>query len=127
MLYGYLRPYQNKVWLADCTGLCSVEQFVLRSTSPENAELLWFALRSQHVLDRVLELTNNLQLPRLSSGNLLTTRMRWPSDSEREEAIDGLRQVQRLAVALNDRIAKRDQLVQAAPGSMLNEVFSGRV
>jgi type I restriction enzyme S subunit len=31
VLYGYLRPYQNKVWAADRPGLCSVEQYVLRS------------------------------------------------------------------------------------------------
>src|SRR5207253_36054 len=27
ILYGYLRPYLNKVWRADIDGLCSVDQY----------------------------------------------------------------------------------------------------
>src|SRR5262249_8395921 len=28
IVYGYLRPYLNKVWIADFDGLCSVDQYV---------------------------------------------------------------------------------------------------
>ncbi|MFQ5592639.1 MAG: restriction endonuclease subunit S [Anaerolineae bacterium] len=29
IVYGYLRPYLNKVWIADCEGVCSVDQYVI--------------------------------------------------------------------------------------------------
>jgi type I restriction enzyme S subunit len=65
VLYGYLRPYLNKVWVADRHGLCSVEQFVLRPREAVDADQLATCLRSSLVLGEAVEATNNLQLPRL--------------------------------------------------------------
>lgn len=70
VLYGYLRPYLNKVWRADGPGLCSVEQYVLRPRAGVNADLLGYALRSQDTLDRVNEATHRLQLPRIRTALL---------------------------------------------------------
>jgi hypothetical protein len=72
VLYGYLRPYQNKVWAADRAGLCSVEQYVLRPRPHVDPTLLSLALRSARVLDYAVEQTNSLQLPRLGIRALLT-------------------------------------------------------
>ena len=71
VLYGYLRPYQNKVWAADRTGLCSVEQYVLRPGPHVDPALLSLALRSSRVLDYAVDQTNSLQLPRLGIRALL--------------------------------------------------------
>ncbi len=72
VLYGYLRPYQNKVWGADRVGLCSVEQYVLRPGPLVDPTLLSAALRSSRVLDYAVSQTNSLQLPRLGIRALLT-------------------------------------------------------
>ncbi|WP_165399669.1 restriction endonuclease subunit S [Janibacter limosus] len=69
--FGYLRPYLNKAWVADRTGLCSVEQFILEPVDGLAPELLAHLLRSAHVLDRAVAATNRLQLPRLSLKTLL--------------------------------------------------------
>lgn len=69
--FGYLRPYLNKAWVADRTGLCSVEQFVLEPVDGLDPELLAHLLRSAHVLDLAVAATNRLQLPRLSLKTLL--------------------------------------------------------
>lgn len=53
IVYGYLRPYLNKVWIADFDGLCSVDQYVY-SVSPTLADtqfLAWF-MRSPTFLRR---------------------------------------------------------------------------
>ena len=71
VLYGYLRPYQNKVWAADRAGLCSVEQYVLRPGLHVDPILLSLALRSSRVLDYAVDQTNSLQLPRLGIRALL--------------------------------------------------------
>ena len=72
LLYGYLRPYLNKVWVADRHGLCSVDQYVLRPRPTTNPEQLAHILRGRAVLDRAIELTHSLQLPRLRSGLLMS-------------------------------------------------------
>lgn len=69
--YGYLRPYLNKVWTADRTGLCSVEQFTLTPAEDVDARLLSVVLRSEAVWRSAQEATNNLQLPRLGLGALM--------------------------------------------------------
>lgn len=71
VLYGYLRPYQNKVWEADRVGLCSVEQYVLRPSPQVAPTLLSSALRSSRMLDYAVRQTNSLQLPRLGIRALL--------------------------------------------------------
>lgn len=51
ILYGYLRPYLNKVWLADRHGLCSVDQYVLRPKIGVSGALLAYCLRGRGVPD----------------------------------------------------------------------------
>lgn len=69
--YGYLRPCLNKVWAADRTGLCSVEQFTLTPVEDVDARVLSVVLRSEAVWRSAREATNNLQLPRLRLGSLM--------------------------------------------------------
>jgi len=70
IVYGYLRPYLNKVWVADMDGLCSVDQYVLRPKSDLPATYVAHALRSRSTLGQAIAMTHNLQLPRLRSGLL---------------------------------------------------------
>ena len=65
VVYGYLRPYLNKVWVADRVGLCSVDQYVLRPKEGVEPRLLAYVLRSGGTLAQAEQLTHNLQLPRL--------------------------------------------------------------
>lgn len=71
IVYGYLRPYLNKVWVADCDGFCSVDQYVIQP-KPDIVDTQYLAhyMRSKSFLSRAIELTHNLQLPRLRSGLL---------------------------------------------------------
>lgn len=75
LTYGYLRPYLNKVWVADRIGLCSVEQFVLDPVDGVDPDLLGHLLRSAHVLDQSVAATNQLHLPRLSLKTLLAMQV----------------------------------------------------
>ena len=65
VVYGYLRPYLNKVWVADRVGLCSVDQYVLRPKEGVEPRLFAYVLRSRGTLAQAEQLTHNLQLPRL--------------------------------------------------------------
>lgn len=70
VLFGYLRPYLNKVWASDGPGLCSVEQYVLRPRQGVDAALLSAALRTRGSLGQATAATHHLQLPRLRSALL---------------------------------------------------------
>jgi type I restriction enzyme S subunit len=105
IVYGYLRPYLNKVWVADRHGLCSVDQYVLRPRDGTNAELLAHILRGRAVLDQAIELTHSLQLPRLRSGLLLSLEVPIVQRAEAPELVRRLDRVRDLVV---DLVARRE-------------------
>jgi hypothetical protein len=126
LVYGYLRPYLNKVWVADRHGLCSVDQYVLRPRPTTPPELLAHLLRGQAVLDRAIELTHSLQLPRLRSGLLMSLEVPMIAESEAEDVtrrIDGVRdRIVRIAASRQKQLRAAEALVPAA----LNGAFGSR-
>ncbi|MFF0478990.1 restriction endonuclease subunit S [Streptomyces sp. NPDC004284] len=127
VLYGYLRPYLNKVWLADQHGLCSVEQYVLRPNGVMPAELIAAGLRSKSILDRVLEATHNLQLPRLRSGLLMAMELPAIPPQHHERAIADITAFSQRVTALAARQRHRDELLAALRPAVLDAAFSGRL
>lgn len=66
ILYGKLRPNLNKVWLANQTGICSTDIFVI---SPEEERVLSplyaYVFRSSRFNDMVMSKIKGAQLPRI--------------------------------------------------------------
>jgi hypothetical protein len=125
IVYGYLRPYLNKVWLADRHGLCSVDQYVLRPRDGVDADLLSYALRSRSALDQAVQMTHSLQLPRLRSGLLASMVVPWLEGRGRLSIRSQLELVSRsLSAAVQLR---RDQarIAKSLIPSMLNSAFAG--
>lgn len=121
--FGYLRPYLNKAWVADRTGLCSVEQFVLEPVDGLAPELLGHLLRSAHVLDRAIAATNRLQLPRLSLKTLLA--MEAPDIRVAQPDLTRRLDVLRDQFVTLSRIDKRREVLREGmlPAAR-NEIFS---
>jgi type I restriction enzyme S subunit len=88
IVYGYLRPYLNKVWIADGEGLCSVDQYILRP-APKliDTHYLAYFMRSPHFLQRANELTHNLMLPRLRSGLLASIEIPVPILAKQQKVV----------------------------------------
>lgn len=123
VLYGYLRPYQNKVWVADGDGLCSVEQFVLRANKNVDPHFLGWALRARSTLSAAISGTNNLQLPRLRSSQLASIpifdiRKATPELRGRLEVVE---ESLIRAHALNE---KRRETMKALPQAARNAEFA---
>ncbi len=125
VVYGYLRPYLNKAWVADLDGLCSVDQYVLRPTGRMSSRLIGYVLRSSGVLEQARTLTHNLQLPRLRSGLLMA--MKAPDIPLEQQA-----QMESRLSELSNRVcviagARRRQreTVDALGRAALNRAFAG--
>lgn len=121
--YGYLRPYLNKAWVADRTGLCSVEQFTLTSNPGVDPRVLSVVLRSDSVWLAAQSATNSLQLPRLSLGALMSFEvpdvrgLAWESIAPEVERITSL--IVREAKLRSQRQHLHDSILPAAR----NEIF----
>jgi type I restriction enzyme S subunit len=100
IVYGYLRPYLNKVWLADFDGLCSVDQYVYQVdiTKADTEFIAWF-MRSPLYLQRApIDLTPG-QLPRLRTDEVAAVELPLPS----------LKDQRRLAARLNSQMTAVEQ------------------
>ena len=127
VLYGYLRPYLNKVWVADRHGLCSVEQYVLRPNGVMSAELIAAALRSKRSLDRIVDLTHNLQLPRLRSRLLMSLDIPFIPAGRQSQAATELTTCMKKCEHYVDLITRRNKLLASFRSSILNAAFTGHL
>jgi type I restriction enzyme S subunit len=128
IVYGYLRPYLNKVWVADCEGVCSVDQYVIRP-KPEIVDTGYLAhfMRSPIFLKQAIERTHNLLLPRLRIALLESISIPLLPIPEQRRIVaylDGLQaQVDELT-ALQD--AAQAELEALLP-SVLDKAFRGEL
>jgi type I restriction enzyme S subunit len=99
IVYGYLRPYLNKVWVADFDGYCSVDQYVFSVSPSVTPEYVSLYLRSPEYL-RIAPITSTPgQLPRIRTDEVLEVPIPLP-------AIEDQR---RIAAQLADQLAAGEQ------------------
>lgn len=124
VLFGYLRPYLNKAWAADRTGLCSVEQFTLRPMDGVSPVVLSTVLRSAHVLNAVVEATNGLQLPRVGIKALMDVRVPDPRIMDSSAVLARVARLTDLVIAAESRRVRRDELLVGLLPATRNEIFN---
>lgn len=108
IVYGYLRPYLNKVWIAEFDGICSVDQYVFTVNSRHDRNYVAHFLRSSEFLKTAPIDSAPGQLPRIRSGEIAATLIPIPSlDEQRRIAeildkADALRGKHKRALELID-------------------------
>ena len=72
VLYGRLRPYLNKVWLASFEGLCSTEFHVLRTKDPEalRPEYLAVVMRTGLIVKQTKHMMTGNTHPRIANRDV---------------------------------------------------------
>jgi type I restriction enzyme S subunit len=89
VLYGRMRPYLNKVWVADFDGLCSAEFLVFRKSNWLNSKFLAFRLNS----DDFVEFANarvSGERPRVDFEKLARFPILFPPADEQERIVTKL-------------------------------------
>jgi type I restriction enzyme M protein len=69
VLYGKLRPYLNKVWIAEFDGVCSTELLVLKPIIP--AVLLKYILLSPIFVEQAMSKIRGVSLPRIKPSDAM--------------------------------------------------------
>ena len=124
VVYGYLRPYLNKVWVAEFDGLCSVDQYVYTYDAERvDSEYVSAFMRSPVFLERAPVGDSPGQLPRIRSGEVDAVELTLPPlDVQRRVAAD-LRQRRAGVQSLLGDLARQINAVSALPDSILREAF----
>ncbi len=126
IVYGYLRPYLNKVWIADFDGCSSVDQFAF-DVRPNLADTNFIAafMRSETFLRRSEVVTTTGQLPRVSVDEIAAVPIELPPVADQRriaaELNSSLGAVDTARHAAEDRLAA----AEALPAAYLRGVFEG--
>jgi len=107
IVYGYLRPYLNKVWLADFEGLCSVDQYVY-VVDQEQADAGYVAgfMRSSLFLSQAPVASGPGQLPRIRLDEIARVELALPPLPEQR----------RIAAVLREQLDSTTHLRAAVEG-----------
>jgi type I restriction enzyme S subunit len=105
IVYGYLRPYLNKVWIAEFDGICSVDQYVFKVRPIAERNYVAHFLRSPAFLKTAPIDLSPGQLPRIRTGEIAETPIPFPPlDEQRRigailDQADDMRRKRREALA----------------------------
>ena len=127
VVYGKLRPYLQKVWLATFSGNAVGDFFVFRVNNRVVEKYLQYLMLSRCFTDDVNASTYGAKMPRVSSEYILTMRCAVPSKDEQIKIVSyldavtakldaAIAQQQRMIALLNER--KQIIINQAVTGNL---------
>lgn len=124
IVYGYLRPYLNKVWVAEFEGYSSVDQFAF-DVRPNLADTEYVAafMRSETFLRRSSIVTTTGQLPRIGTEQIAAVPIELPPVDVQRRIADAL--AEQLTAADAARCAAEERLAaaEALTAAYLRDVF----
>jgi Restriction endonuclease S subunits len=128
VLYGKLRPYLNKVLIADKDGYCTTEIIPIRPNELIGAHYLFYWFKHPRFLEYVDSVSHGIQMPRLgTNAGLKAPLVLAPIEEQKEivrrieerfAKIDKLEQEYQKAVKLCDRL-EQETLAKAFRGELV--------
>jgi restriction endonuclease S subunit len=128
IVYGYLRPYLNKVWLAEFDGLCSVDQYVyIVDAQLASAEYIaWFMRSPLYLATAPIKFTPG-QLPRVRTEEVATVKMPLPSLDEQRRIVAMLNERMASAETLRATLEAQLDAIDILPAALLRQAFNGEI
>ena len=123
VLYGKLRPYLNKVVVADDKGFCTTEIIPIRGYSGIFSKYLMYSLKSPRFLDYVNSKTYGTKMPRLGTEDAKTSLFPLPPTNEQKRIVVKVDQLMTLCDGLETSLSQSqtdcDRLMEAAVAEIL--------
>lgn len=122
VLYGKLRPYLNKVMVADENGVCTTEIIPFRCYGEYEPGYFRLALSSPYFLDYVNARSYGMKMPRLGTDDARNAALPLPPLAEQARIVTRVEELMRLCDALEAKgqleAAQHAQLVQTLLGAL---------
>ena len=128
IVYGYLRPYLNKVWVSEFEGLCSVDQYVyMVDASRARPHFVASFMRSGVFLQRAPIDQSPGQLPRIRTQEVASVCINLPP-LEEQASIEAVISHQETTVRPLEQSASAERMSMATLSSaLLQRAFSGAI
>lgn len=122
LLYGKLRPYLNKVWVADISGVGSTEFLVFEKN--EFTEWVYLNFQTKRFLDFTLSMTAGTQHPRAGWRDVKRFLIIKPSEYSELQLISN-----KILATEKDKLSKQTkiQTLQRLKKSLMQNLLTGKV
>ena len=128
LVYGYLRPYLNKLWIAEFDGLCSVDQYVYSvNTNKADLNYLAYFMRSPVYLSTAPIDATPGQLPRIRTEEVASVEVKLPSLERQKELAEKLNKQMREVETLKKTLTEQLAAIKQMPSALLRKAFAGEI
>ena len=119
VLFGKLRPYLKKFYLADFDGVCTSEIWVLRPKSVPS-EFLFYVVQSHH-FNRVANIQSGSKMPRSDWGLVSQSIFKIPFDYQEQQKIASFLSSVDIKI---EQLGKKKALLEQYKKGMIQKLFS---
>jgi len=123
LIYSKIRPYLNKVAVADREGICSADMYALHNPQKITIEFLHFLLMSNDFLNYAETLSNRANIPKLNRGQLSGYEFDLPSEASLQVFSRKMKNLDEVAKQLFLSTTKIDELFT----SLQHKAFAGEL
>jgi type I restriction enzyme S subunit len=127
VLYGKLRPYLNKVIIADQDGVCSTEIIPLDAEPHVDNRYLFHWIKSEAFLNYVIEVSYGVNMPRLGTQDGLSAPFVLPPVAEQKVIADKLDTLLAQVDNTKARLERIPEILKSFRQSVLAAAVSGKL
>lgn len=127
VLYGRLRPYLQKVWLAKFDGHCSTELFPIRPSEKLDSSFLKYWLLSDRITEKINNTCTGARMPRANMNTVLLFSIPLPSISEQQQIVSKLDALSAKCKELENNYLKTINDCDELKKAILAKAFNGEL
>ncbi|MFW9887623.1 MAG: restriction endonuclease subunit S [Candidatus Thorarchaeota archaeon] len=127
VLYSRLRPNLNKVHIPKFNGICATDLLPLRPRPLIDRDFLAYYLRTPYVVEYAASRIRGIQLPRLSTNDLLLLPVPVPPMDIQKKIASLLSRVCNRAISTREELSRIPALVRRLRMAILSRAFQGQL
>ena len=127
VLYGKLRPYLNKVLIADADGYCTTEIIPIKPNECVDSRFVFYALKRKEFLNYVQEIAHGLNMPRLGTEQGRNAPFRLAPLNEQKRIAEKLDRLLARVDAAKARLDKIPPLLKRLRQAILAAATTGKL
>ena len=110
VLYGKLRPYLRKYWLADFDGACSTEIWVLKSAENIDNRFLFYLFQSEYI-NRIANLSSGTKMPRADWKLMANQEVNMPYKNNNPDLLEQ-RRIAKMLSGIDRKIEAEEKVLE---------------
>lgn len=123
IIYGKLRPYLDKVVVADEDGVCTTEMIPIRSFVNCSSEYLRWYLKNPRFIEYANSSTHGMRMPRMGTDVAKNAIVSVPPAEEQKAIVKKVNTLMILCDQLEKEVGRGQQQIEDLMQSVLREVF----